>query len=64
VLRAENFTLINDALWAPDASFVVVASPPDQAYTGEGGVLELWYTGEGPSPIWLARFGEKLQWGP
>ena len=64
VLRADNFALMREALWAPDASFAIIASAPDQQYTGDGGVLELWYAGEGPSPIHLAGFGANMQWGP
>jgi hypothetical protein len=64
VLRQENFVLMKEALWAPDASFVVVASAPDQNWRQAGGVLELYYTDGQRGSVWLAPFGEKLKWGP
>jgi Tol biopolymer transport system component len=64
VLRDENFVLMNEALWAPDASFVVVATAPDRNWNQAGGVLELYTTNGQKSPIWLASFGKEMKWGP
>ncbi len=62
-LRLETFPLMNEALWAPDASFVIVANAPsDQIY--QGGVLELYYTDAAQNKITLAPFGQQLKWGP
>jgi Tol biopolymer transport system component len=44
VLREENFVLMNEALWAPDASFVIVATSIGRDWNQNGGVLELYYT--------------------
>jgi hypothetical protein len=63
VLRDENFVLMNEALWAPDASFVVVATAPDRNWDQAGGVLELYYTNRQKDPIWLASFGKEMKWG-
>ena len=63
VLRPESFQLMNEALWAPDASFVVAAiAPSEQIYFG--GVLELFYTDGQKSRVTLAPFGQILKWGP
>jgi Tol biopolymer transport system component len=63
VIRNENFVLMNEALWAPDASFVIVASAPQRDWR-EIGVLELYYTDGQKSPVWLAPFGSQMKWGP
>ena len=63
VLRGENFVLMNEALWAPDASFVVVATAPLRNWD-QGGVLELYYTDGQKSKVWLAPFGKQMKWGP
>jgi len=63
VLRPETFQLMNEALWAPDASFIIVANAPsDQIY--QGGILELYYTDGLESMVSLAPFGQQLKWGP
>jgi Tol biopolymer transport system component len=63
VLRPESFQLMNEALWPPDASFVVVANAPsEQIY--RGGALELYYTDATQNTITLAPFGQQLKWGP
>lgn len=63
VLRPESFPLMNEALWAPDASLVVVANAPsDSIYFG--GMLELYYTDGAKSVIPIAPFGQQLRWGP
>lgn len=64
VLRDENFALMKEALWAPDASFVIVASGSEQNGDPSAGVLELYYTDGQKSAVWLAPFGEEMRWGP
>ncbi len=63
VLRPETFESLNEALWAPDASFVIVArAPSDSVYAG--GVLELYYTDAARSMLPLLPFCRQLKWGP
>ena len=64
VLRDENFVMIEEALWAPDASFVIVATAVGRAWDQDGGVLELYYTDGQKSRVWLAPFGRQMKWGP
>jgi Tol biopolymer transport system component len=64
VLRQENFVLMNEALWAPDASFVIVATAPDRNWNQGGGVLALYYTDAKRDADWLAPFGREMKWGP
>ena len=64
VLRDENFIMMNEALWAPDAGFVIVATAPSRDWNQGGGVLELYYTDRQKSPVWLAPFGSQMKWGP
>lgn len=63
-LRSENFVMMNEALWAPDASFVIVATDPMRSWDQGGGVLELYYTNGQRSKVWLAPFGKQMKWGP
>jgi len=63
VLRNENFRSMTEALWAPDASFVITASSPDINVRQSGGVLELYYTDGQKSVVWLAPFGQEMKWG-
>lgn len=62
VLRPEVFMYVNEALWAPDASLVVVVNGSDSVY--QGGKLELYYTDGQKAMIPLAPFGYHLKWGP
>jgi len=63
VLRPETFETLNEALWAPDASFVITAkAPTDSVYAG--GVIELYYADATKSMISLVPFGQQLKWGP
>ena len=63
VLRPETFQLMNEALWAPDAGFVVAAiAPSDTVYAG--GQLNLYYTDPSQPVITLLPFGQQLRWGP
>jgi hypothetical protein len=63
-LRDENFVLMTEALWAPDASFVIVSSAPARNWDLAGGVLELYPTDRRREPVWLAPSGSQLKWGP
>jgi hypothetical protein len=64
VLRTENFVMMNEALWAADASFVIVATDPMRSWDQGGGVLELYPTNGQKSKVWLAPFGKQMKWGP
>jgi hypothetical protein len=64
VLRNENFVLMNEALWAPDASFVIVATAPSRDWDQGGGVLGLYSTDGEQSEVPLAPFGQQMKWGP
>jgi len=62
LLRPEIFTNMNEALWAPDASFVIVANAQnDQIYSG--GAAQLYYT-DGRPMIPLVPFAASMTWGP
>ena len=63
VLRNENFVLMNEALWAPDASFVIVAMALDRS-ANQGGSLGLYPTDGQQSMVQLAPFGQHMKWGP
>lgn len=64
VLRDENFVLLNEALWAPDASFAIIATAPSRDWDQGGGVLALYYTDEQKATVPLAPFGKQMKWGP
>ena len=64
VVRSENFVLMNEALWAPDASFAIVATAPSRDWNQGGGVLELYYTDGKKDAVPLAPFGRQMKWGP
>lgn len=64
VLRSENFVLMNEALWAPDASFVIVSTALERNSNLKDGVLELYYTEGQQGVIWLAPSGQQMKWGP
>jgi dipeptidyl aminopeptidase/acylaminoacyl peptidase len=64
VLRSENFVLMKEALWAPDASFVIVATEPTKNWDRDGGVLELYPSNGQKNRVWLAPFGKQMKWGP
>jgi hypothetical protein len=63
VLRPETYTNINEALWAPDASFVIIAEPPIQDVY-YGGIPVLVYTDAQKGTIPLAEFAMDMKWGP
>jgi Tol biopolymer transport system component len=62
VLRPETFESLNEALWAPDASFVVVAYAPIQDVS-QGGQAEVVYLDGRPSVV-LANYAQQMKWGP
>ena len=62
VLRPDTFELMSESLWAPDASFVVVAFTPDQD-TGLGGRAEIVYLDGRPNML-LTASAQQLKWGP
>ena len=64
VLRDENFVLMNEALWAPDASFAIIATAPSRDWNQDGGVLALYYTDSQKETVSLAPFGRQMKWGP
>lgn len=62
VLSTEDFQLLNEALWAPDASFVVAAfAPTREVY--QGGQAEVVYFDGRPSMV-LTPFAQQMKWGP
>ena len=63
VLRPDSFLLMNESLWAPDASFVIAAmAPADTVFAG--GQLNLYYIDPSQPPLFLLPFGQQLKWGP
>jgi Tol biopolymer transport system component len=63
VLRPDTFELMNEALWAPDASFVIVAKAPSDSVSADS-VVELYYTDRQKSMVPLAIIGRQMKWGP
>ncbi|MFT3890188.1 MAG: hypothetical protein QM730_01020 [Anaerolineales bacterium] len=62
VLNPGNFQLMNEALWAPDASFVVIAFAPTQDVYN-GGQAEVTYLDGRPSMV-LTTYAQNMKWGP
>jgi len=63
VIRSETFDRINEALWAPDASFVIVVNAPSQDVY-QGGSAELYYSDGRNEIIALVPFALNMKWGP
>ena len=61
LLRDENFILMNEALWALDASFVIVSTLSAGSWIGDGDVLELYYTDAQKEAVWPVLFGQELR---
>jgi hypothetical protein len=62
VLRPDTFELMNESLWAPDASFIVVAfAPTPDVY--QGGRAEIVYLDGRPNMV-LTPFAQQMRWGP
>ena len=62
VVREDTFQLLNDALWAPDASFVIITMSPAPGVSN-GGQAEVTYLDGRPSVI-LTTFSQDMKWGP
>jgi hypothetical protein len=63
VLNDSTYESMNEALWAPDASFVIVAEAPIQD-VHKGGIAELVYTDSQKGVIPLLPFAMEMKWGP
>ena len=62
VLSTGDFQLLNEALWAPDASFLVaVLAPSPEVY--QGGQAKIVYLDGRPSVV-LAPSAQQMRWGP
>src|SRR5688572_26912601 len=62
VLRPDTYELMNESLWAPDASFVVIAfAPTPDVY--QGGRAEIVYL-DGRPNVTLTPFAHQMKWGP
>ena len=62
VLRPDTFELMTESLWAPDASFIVVAfAPTPDVY--QGGRAEIVYL-DGRPNVTLTPFAQQMKWGP
>jgi hypothetical protein len=62
VLSGENFYMMNEALWAPDASFAVVVFASSQEVY-QGGQAKVIYLDGRPSVV-LAESAQQMKWGP
>ncbi len=62
VLSQQDFQLLNEALWAPDASLVVVAFAPTREVF-VGGQAEVVYLDGRPNVV-LTPFAQEMKWGP
>ncbi len=62
VLSGETFELLNEALWAPDASFVILTiAPAPEIY--QGGQAAIVYL-DGRASVVLVPFARQMKWGP
>jgi hypothetical protein len=61
ILRGDMFDLVNEALWAPDASFVIVVSAPNENHV-TGGQAQIVYFNEILN-VPLLNYAENLKWG-
>jgi Tol biopolymer transport system component len=62
LLKEDNFVTMNEALWAPDASLVLVAlAPGEDVYVG--GQAEIVYFDGRPNLV-LTSFAQEMEWGP
>ena len=62
VLSEENFELLNEALWAQDASLVItaMASAPEISQGGDARIVYL----DGRPSVPLTSFAQQMKWGP
>lgn len=63
VLNDSTYGNLNEALWTPDASFVIAAIAPDPNIY-QGGTLQLIYTDSQKGVISLLPFARDMKWGP
>jgi hypothetical protein len=62
VLGSEDLQLLNEGLWAPDASFLIAAiAPSPEIY--QGGQAKIVYVDGRPSAA-LVPFAQQMKWGP
>ncbi len=62
VISDKSFLMMNEALWSPDAQFVITADAPTQDVY-QGGVPAIIYL-DGRPEIQLAEYAMQLKWGP
>jgi len=62
VLNDTTFDRLNEALWSPDASFVITTDAPI-AEEYAGGVPSIFYL-DGRPKLQLAEYATQLKWGP
>ena len=62
VLSTEDLQLLNEALWAPDASFLVAVIAPSQEIY-QGGEAKIIYLDGRPS-VPLVSYAQRMKWGP
>jgi hypothetical protein len=62
VLSSEDLELLNEALWAPDASFLIAVIAPSQEIY-QGGQAKLIYFDGRPGVV-VAPSAQQLKWGP
>lgn len=62
VLNPKTFEMMNEALWAPDASFIIESDAPVQDVF-QGGVPAIIYM-DGRPEVQLAEYAVQLKWGP
>jgi hypothetical protein len=62
VLSTEDLQLLNEALWAPDASFLITVIAPSQEIY-QGGQAKLIYFDGRPSVV-LTPSAQQMKWGP
>lgn len=62
VLHSDTFEMMNEALWAPDADFVIVvfALNRDEYLGGQAEIVYL----DGRSNIVLTNYAKEMKWGP
>jgi Tol biopolymer transport system component len=62
VLKDTTFQMMNEALWSPDASFVIESDAPVQDVF-QGGVPAIIYLDARPE-VQLAEYAQLMKWGP